>query len=745
LITAGVLALTSMVERIWSPMQVPAKGSVAPVTIRARQDAVFDLHETVVAEAQEAKQAYVPIYNKDNQLLFDYRERIVKSALLEAPTFWRWSSRGQAVDAGMEGGPELEGPPVPRETGVPDAGVDAADAEAVDPLAEAHLLQERRQELEALIRGCVRLLEPFYQAGVVGDSEFPKEKRTVRLFAQKRYVFYSVSDLHRFSELHPALTQSARQFFFKTSSDLRNQVIDYILQRLPPNLTYAPENGKFVADISQVTGMKVVLIRRGDILVRRGSMVDTRGYYAIRASIQVAQETSAVGLLAGRLALLISLMFLMVMGTRVFCARLFTGIRPYLVIHVGMVVLAVTGQVLLVYLPMHLFLLPQAALALVMAAVVGRGPGLITGLAVPAALVVTQIFDLSTLVVGCAGSVTAALAVRQRRRSSALAAGVLVGVVQVVVFEACRVIEGRPQVTEELWMAAEAFGGGLLSGVGALSVIPFVEWLMGRSSRGKLKLLTDFDHPLVRELRERAPGTFAHTVNLINMVEMAADTVKGDRLLARAGTLFHDVGKMVDPQSFIENQGQGPNIHDGLTPQQSARAIMDHVPQGLIIAKKHRLPPDVTAFIPEHHGTTGLEYFLARAQAAGVVDPAEFTYPGPKPRSIETAILMIADSVEAASRTLSNPTEDALGKLVDRIVLRKFSEQQFDECDITQGDLLRIKGAFVAYLKGALHRRVAYPSQPSEPPAESEPAESEPAASEPAASGSEAPSKPDAG
>jgi len=720
LATAGILAAISLVERLWSPPVVPSKGSVAPYTIRARQDAVFDLHETVVAEAREAKQAYVPIYDKDNQLLFDYRERIVKAALSEAPSFWRWlsSSSAEAGDAGPEAGPLLEGPPLPPEAGVgaPDAGVDAGVA-SVDPLAGARLLQERRQELEALVRGCVRLLVPFYQDGVVGDSEFPKEKSTMRIFSQGRYVFRGVEELHRFSDLRPALRQSARQFFFKTNAELRDQVIEFILQRLPPNVTYAQENEKFIGDISQVTGMKVVLIRRGDILVKRGHVVDTRAYYAIRASIQAAKETSALGRLTYRLLLLISLLFVVVVGTRVFCPRTFNSVRPYLLVYSGMVLLVGAGEAALVYLPTHVVVLPQAALALVMAVVLGRGPGIITGLAVPAVLVVTQIFDLSTLAVASAGGVAAALAVRKRRRGSALAAGVLVGLVQAVAFEACRVIEGRPQVSEELWSAAAAFGGGLLAGVGALICTPIVEWLMGRSSRGKLKVLTDFDHALVRELREQAPGTFAHTVNLINMVEMATDAVGGDRLLARAGTLFHDVGKMVEPQYFIENQGQGPNVHDSLTPEQSARAILAHIPEGLKIARKHRLPPDVVAFIPEHHGTTSMAFFLARAQEQGAQEQGAevqadlFHYPGPKPRSIETAILMVADSVEAASRTLPSPTEEALGALVDRIVLKKFEEQQFDECSITQGDLRRIKTAFVAYLKGALHRRVEYPSQ----------------------------------
>jgi putative nucleotidyltransferase with HDIG domain len=728
LITAGLLAGTSTLFESIFPLIIPPKGSAAPYTLRARQDAAFDLHETYRAEAQEAKQAYVPIYNKDNELLYDYRKTILKAALAERAKTWPWPAivppRVDAAPAPADAAPtEAGGDAAPR-IGSADAGMPPEVPAKVElegpptpaagvPLALA--TRERQRELEAVVRGCFELLEPFYKAGVVGNNEYPAEKRRVRIFSRAKYVNRTVSELHRFSELRTALEKKATKYFFKTDPKVRDRIIDYILQRLPPNLTYAKENDKFIKDISQVTGMKLLLIRRGQVLAARGEVVDTRAFYAIQASALASAATSPTGQQLGRMGMLLALLFLLVVGAREICGPGFRSTKSYLVVFLGMVFIAVWGQLVLVYTPLPATVVPQAALALVIAVVLGRAPGLIVAIAVPCVMIATQVFDLTTLLVGTAGGVTGALVVRRRRRSSALLASVLVGVAQAVAFEATRVLEGRPQDWQELWSAGAAFGGGLASGVVALVALPFVEWLLGKSSRGKLKVLTDFDHPLVRELRERAPGTFAHTVTLINMVELATDAVGGDRLLARAGTLFHDVGKMAAPAYFIENQGQGPNIHDDLPPEESARAILAHVPDGQRIAKKHFLPPDVSAFIPEHHGTTGLEYFIARAREAGAEpDPSRFHYSGPKPQSIETAILMIADSVEAASKTLSDPTEEALWGLVDRIVFKKWSEVQFDECGLTQADLRKIKAAFVAYLKGALHRRVEYPSQRSE-------------------------------
>jgi cyclic-di-AMP phosphodiesterase PgpH len=244
------------------------------------------------------------------------------------------------------------------------------------------------------------------------------------------------------------------------------------------------------------------------------------------------------------------------------------------------------------------------------------------------------------------------------------------------------------------------------SGLLAVLMLPFAEWLLGRSSRGRLRQLTDFDHPLLRELRERAPGTFAHTMTLVNMVEPATEATGGDRFLARAGTLYHDIGKVVRPELYKENETNGPSPHDGLSPEQSARAIVSHVAEGLKIARKHRLPPDVTAFIAEHHGTTRIDAVYNKAVAkGGPVDPAPYCYPGPKPRSLETAILMIADSVDAASKSLESPTEESISALVDRVLFRKLIEFQFDECGVNQAELRRVKGAFVAYLCGSLLRR----------------------------------------
>jgi cyclic-di-AMP phosphodiesterase PgpH len=719
-VTSLLLIGLTLLEARYYPLKELPKGSVAQYTLRATHDAVYDLHETFRAEAEEVRQSYVPIYDWEENLPEDRLEPIVLSALAEPISSWRYSSPLTDVEDGIEeASPDAQPAPrqdaarrpdgarrVPRDSGAADAGVTLVTQ-------GGGAVAERRREIESMVRGCFRLLETYYRDGVVGDNEFPHQKKSIRVLYQGEYGQKAVADLHRFSSLRPSLERRMAPLFFKVEPHVRAQVINYILQRLPPNVSYAKENQRYIGDISQVTGVQVVLIRSGEILARRGQVIDTRGYYAIRASVAASTETSRLGGRVSRFVLLLSLMLLFVVATGEIATGPFRTPRAHLVTFGGVLLVVIGGKLLLLYTPVSAVLVPQATLALILAVVLGRAPALLAGLAVASCFLLAQTFELTELLVGVSGSVAAALAVRRRRRGTALAAGIVVGLVQALVFEATRSLEGRPRTYDELWSAGQAFLSGLLAGGFALTLLPFVERLLGKSSRGKLRVLSDFDHPLLRELRERAPGTFAHTVTLTNMVELAVEAVGGERLLARVGTLFHDIGKVMNPACFAENLTPGGSGLARLALEERARIVLGHVADGVALAKRHHLPADVIAFIAEHHGTLEIEEIAAQSGGEPSLggsaadkhpDPALFRYRGPKPQSVETAILMIANSVEQAARALPDSDADGLRALVDRIVLRGLSEFQFDQCGITQGQLRRVKEAMASYLVDKLNR-----------------------------------------
>lgn len=260
----------------------------------------------------------------------------------------------------------------------------------------------------------------------------------------------------------------------------------------------------------------------------------------------------------------------------------------------------------------------------------------------------------------------------------------------------------------------EEFGWLVLNGLLTLlafPLIPLAERMFGFTSSISLVELTDINRPLLRQLAIKAPGTIQHSLQVGNIAEAAAQAVGADPLLIRAGALYHDIGKMLHPEFFIENQG-GSSPHEGKDLLESARIIIEHVTEGERLAKKHGLPQVVINFILTHHGTTRVEYFYKtylQENPGEEVEEKKFTYPGPKPRSKEEAILMLADSVEATSRTLKDPTGEDIDNLVDKIVKNKIDQGQLNKSKLTFGDLDACKKVFKKMLRSIHHVRLEYP------------------------------------
>lgn len=262
--------------------------------------------------------------------------------------------------------------------------------------------------------------------------------------------------------------------------------------------------------------------------------------------------------------------------------------------------------------------------------------------------------------------------------------------------------------TQILWFG----GNGLL----ILTVYPLIyifERMFGFLSDATLFELSDTNNTLLRQLAEKAPGTMQHSLQVSNMAEEAVRIIGGNPLLVRTGALYHDIGKMDNPFYFIENQRDGENPHSKLDYKTSAKLIIEHVTRGIEIAKKHKLPEKIIDFIRTHHGTSTVQYFYKsylNTNPEEEVDANDFTYPGPKPFSKEMAVLMIADSVEAASRSMKDINEESLSQLVDKIVEHQISEDQYADADITYSDITTIKKIFKQKLINMHHARIAYPA-----------------------------------
>jgi putative nucleotidyltransferase with HDIG domain len=226
------------------------------------------------------------------------------------------------------------------------------------------------------------------------------------------------------------------------------------------------------------------------------------------------------------------------------------------------------------------------------------------------------------------------------------------------------------------------------------------------------------NHPLLRDLLLKAPGTYHHSLMVGNLAEQAAQAVGADPLLARVGAYYHDIGKMLRPYFFYENQTDGENPHDRLDPETSAQIITSHVKDGLQLARKYGLPDEIRDFIPQHHGTAVSNYFFRRAceqnNGAEQAQEERFRYPGPRPHTREAAILMLADEAEAASRANRPRSVEEIEELVDTLIRARVDDGQLDDSDLTLRDLQRIKETFVNVLQGIYHPRIKYPEDPSQ-------------------------------
>ncbi|MDJ0722240.1 MAG: HDIG domain-containing protein [Desulfobacterales bacterium] len=299
-----------------------------------------------------------------------------------------------------------------------------------------------------------------------------------------------------------------------------------------------------------------------------------------------------------------------------------------------------------------------------------------------------------------------------RERKVFLKASMQIGLLNVALVTALAVYSGRFSLPTLAWEWAFGFFGGIGVGIVASGLVPLAEIVFGYSSDIKMLELANLDQPLMRQLMIEAPGTYHHSVIVGSLVEAAASEIGANPLLAKVCGYYHDIGKINKPDYFIENQPGRRNRHDRLAPSMSALILIAHIKDGIDLARRHKLGPVITDTIQQHHGTSLIRYFYEKArQRAGeaAVNMADFRYPGPKPQTREAGLVMLADAVEAASRTLDNPTPSRIQGLVQKLINGIFSDGQLDNCELTLRDLHKIAKSFNTILNGIHHHRIEYP------------------------------------
>lgn len=581
------------------------------------------------------------------------------------------------------------------------------------------------------------LMDQVLRRGVVNDKEMLMEqsRKGIMLRHVHEEKEIRVTDLNHFLDL-----QEARAFIraqkkaltqFTTSSRLIDTSIDLAAALIKPDLTFNKRQTELRKDAARKSVKPVYFkIKKGEMLVREGEIITPEHLLKLEQEYKtsgwkdILGRAPAMGVLIAMLLSAAYITGLMGDGTNrgEVKGTLFCGLTL-----LAMFLLAVSSKLVAEEVargfsfmsPRALyFIIPVASGAILISIFRGFKVAATFSLilAVFASLVVGGGMDF--FVYFFVGNLTAAYGVRHcRDRGTLIRAGLNVGAVNVILALSVETLHGSLYSVEMAIACVAAFLGGILVAIIATGLLPLVEMSFGFTTDIKLLELASLDQPLLKELMLRAPGTYHHSVIVSNLVEASAEAIHANPLLAKVAAYYHDIGKMKKPPYFIENQANRENKHEKLAPSMSSLILISHVKDGVELAREQKLGREIIDIIQQHHGTSLIRYFYQKAREqcekkgskAPQVKEEDFRYPGPKPQTKEAGLVMLADVVEAASKTLVEPTAARVQGMVQKIVNRVFSDGQLDDCELTLKDLNEIAKSFNKTLSGIFHHRVDYP------------------------------------
>ncbi len=515
---------------------------------------------------------------------------------------------------------------------------------------------------------------------------------------------------------------------------LRNTIWDLISQLIIPNLTF---NSLATQQKKQEAAKKVnkvfFKVSKGEIIVRSGDVITKTDYLKLNALNSLKQKQNAYLKFVVNIILFIVLCLVLYEVYRLTKAKKNKWISEtkLLAIAESLIVIQILLFKLFSYLSTVITFsnvdLPQTA---VLFATPFATASMMIAIMIDfeLAFLVSILFGISVwlllnpeiLFVGIyvlLGNMAGIFAIRKEKtRTGVIKAGLYVSLSSVLFVLLFHVLKNS-EIDKSMFIdAAFGFFSGILSAIVVSGLLPVFEYIFNVTTDIKLLELGNLNNPLLKELAIKAPGTYHHSIVVSSLAEAAATQIGANPLIVKVGSYYHDIGKIKKPLYFVENQIDGINPHDKLKPSISALIIKNHVKYGVEIAKKHRLGNYIIDIIQQHHGTSLIRYFYNKAKENGLNPKEEdFRYPGPKPQTKEAGIVMIADEVEAASKTLSDPTVAHLRDFVREITNKIFLDGQLDECELTLKDLNLITDSFVKVLVGIFHHRIEYPEDEKKP------------------------------
>lgn len=558
------------------------------------------------------------------------------------------------------------------------------------------------------------IINDLYRYGIFEeDTSIPKNKNVTVLDDRVERYKTQFSSLYKVGDLKPKIKKELTDSNLETYiTPLTALIFDIIETNLEYNNSLTEQDlAELLSNISYTRGS----IEKETLIISKGEVVEGDTYLILKSlesefESQVWSESNynwvvfAYTLLVA-LALLMLLLFL-----RKYRIEVFNNNTKVTFIFFNIILMVLLTTLIVNYNSKYIYIVPIAILPLVLKAFFDARLGLFTHVITVLLLgfIVPNSYEYMFLQV-IAGIVTILTVSELYKRANLfISVGQITSVYIVAYFAFFVIHEGSIETLK--W---ETFGLFVLCGLATLFVQPLIyiyEKIFGLVSDVSLLELSDTNSKLLKQLANDAPGTFHHSLNVANLAEACANEIRANAMLVRVGALYHDIGKMKNPTYFTENQSSGINAHDELSSVESAKIIIDHVIDGIEIAKKNNLPDRVIDFIRTHHGTSSVYYFYMKEKAINeAADINDFSYPGPKPFSKETAILMMCDSVEAASKSLKEPTSSKIDKFVENILNKQMDNGQFLNANITFKEIQSIKKVLKYKLANIYHLRIEYP------------------------------------
>lgn len=695
-------------------------GQIAPRDIKAPRDFLVEDEPATLSKKKEAEDNVLPVYDFDLKSVENIEATIENAFKLMAE---HYSTQKQ-------GEPATEGP-TPEEfeqlLGIPvSSGSFAVFAKKkFDPSIMDHFYRLLNPLLEIPIVSRRELLVKEKSRGIVVRS-FPSREETL------------VQDFSRFLDLDQAQTRikkAARLSIPASDRSLEGPIVEVAQGMIRPNLTFNKVETEERKSLAR-DAVKPVLfeVKKGEIIVREGEKVSAEHLLKLTKLRELKSDQNLLSQTLGNffmLFLVLSVIFYYATVGR-------GGTRPLWNKDLALLGLMVILSTILLRLgtalpkPEYLFFsehslfyaVPVATSAIVISVVLGTKSAATFTVLISVIATLIADFHISYFFYPFVGSLVGARESRHcRQRSTLLKAGLWVGLANAALILVFNLRTGTLSDWEPVMGDLTlGFLSGLLSGIIATGLVPLIEVLFSYTTDIKLLELGNLNQPLLRELIVQAPGTYHHSIIAGSLAENAAEAIGANPLLARVGAYYHDIGKKNKPLYFIENQKGAENRHDKLSPYMSSLVLISHVKEGVELAKERKLGRVIADVIQQHHGTSLIAFFYQKAKEKekpleASVDEKDFRYPGPKPQTKEAGLVMLADAVEAASRTLADPTPARIQGMVQRMINGFFSDGQLDECELTLKDLHLIAKSFNRMLAGIFHQRIEYPERPGHEPA----------------------------